>query len=118
MRKLLVVSIAALLVAAVASSRDADRQINLRLQGASVEAPKLETARLFSASVDGFDITNSVTVSQPAAANLPEVPKPKPEKRSLPAAETPKVASAPVTKKFAPKKQAAKQPNKAVTAPR
>jgi hypothetical protein len=108
MRKVLILSIAVIFVAAAASSRDADRRNDLRLQVPSVEAPKLETARLFSASIDRFDVTNSVHVSQPTAVNWPDVPKPKLEKRSASASETPKVTSAPATKKSSPKKQAAK----------
>jgi hypothetical protein len=120
MRKLLFVGIAVVvIVATVASSRDADRRNDLRLQVPSVEAPKLETARLFSASIDRFDVTNSVTVSQPTAANWPDVPMPKPEKRSVPALEKQKVASARATKKPSPKKQAAKDhANRAVKADR
>jgi hypothetical protein len=109
MRKVLFASIAVVFVASVVSSRDGHQRNSERLPAHDSEVPRLETARLFSASIDRFDVTNSVIVSQPTAANWPEAPKPKPEKRSLHASETPKVASTPVTKKSAPKKQAAKQ---------
>ena len=108
MRKVLFASIAVVLVASAVSSRDGHQRNGGRLQAHDSEVPRLETARLFSASIDRFDVTNSVTVSQPTVANWPEAPKPKPEKHSLRASKTPKIDSTPVTKS-APKKQAAKQ---------
>lgn len=116
MRKVLVLSIAVLFVAAIASSRKDDQRKDLRLQLPNVEAPKIETARLFSPSIDRFDVTNSVNVSQPPAVNWPEAPKPLPEKRSAPgSSEARQAATIPATKKPAPKKQAAKDPKRAAT---
>ena len=109
MRKVLFASIAVVLVASAVSSRDGHQRNGGRLQAHDSEVPRLETARLFSASIDRFDVTNSVTVSQPTVANWPEAAKPKPQKRSLHASETPKVASTPLTRKSALKKPAAKQ---------
>jgi hypothetical protein len=76
--------------------------------GCQVLNHQIETARLFSASTDRFEITNSIRVSQPTAVNWPDVPMPKPEKRAASASETRKVASARATKKPSPKKTGGK----------